>query len=570
VAMTGTHTPHAVPEDQRAREDVVRPLLRGVTVLRAMSRPGWERSRPGDLVHATGLARSTVDRIIATLDHIGYLRFDGQHAALAPPLMELGNACLSAGGLSGELTERVVQLADSFDESVSLAVPDGADVRFIAQATRRRTMPLAFRIGDALPAERCAPGAVFAAAWDEGDWRAWQGRKANDPQDEGFPALPPGQRAVDEADFRRRCALMLRDGWSLDDQLIEPGLIAASVPVRDRAGRIACALSVVSHTSRHDAAQLAERCLPRLREAATEMESVLAAGIGQSGTPEGTDDTDGQAIHDGRVRPAGKDELGSGYLQSLGRGLAVLRALGEARGEGLPLTAIASATGLPRATARRSLLTLETLGYVRSRGRFFRPLPRVLELGYAHLSGLSFAEIVQPHLEQLTERVRQSASVTVLDGEDIQYVARVHTIRIMSVNITLGTRFPAYATAMGRVLLAGLPAGERARLLAGDDRAALTAHTVTSATALAAILDEVAESGYAVTDQELEPGLRSVAVPLRGADGRVMAALNVAQHSGSESVRETVGALLPPLRQTAAAAEADIRTATRHHRIPVP
>ena len=556
----------------RATIEVVRPLERGLTVLRAMSRPGHERARPGDLVRATGLARSTVDRIVATLGHIGYLRFDGQEVTPAPPLMELGNAYLSAGGLSDALAGRVVQLADAFDESVSLAVPDGPDVRFIAQATRRRTMSLAFRIGDALPAERCAPGALFASAWDEDGWSAWRARKAADPRDEAFPALPPSRAGGGEVEsgFRRRSERTRMDGWSLDDQLIEPGLIAASVPVRDPAGRTVCALSVVSHTSRHDARQLAERFLPRLREEAAAMERVLASeppelvGAGAQVT-----DATGRKEH-GAPNRAGKDELGSGFLQSLERGLAVLRALGEARGDGLPLTAVAAATGLPRATARRSLLTLEALGYVASSGRLFRPLPRVLELGYAYLSGLSFADLVQPHLRRLVDLVHQSASVTVLDGEDIQYVARVHTIRIMSVNITLGTRFPAYATAMGRVLLAGLPAGERGRVLARSDLRALTPHTVTSPTSLAALLDEVAEQGYAVIDEELEPGLRSVAVPLRDAHGRVVAALNVAQHSGSEPAEETRRALLPLLRRTAADVEADLRTAARHRRIRMP
>ncbi len=555
------------PGRERAGTEVVRPLQRGLTVLRAMSRPGREKARPGDLVHATGLARSTVDRIITTLDRIGYLRFDGQEVALAPPLMELGNAYLSAGGLSDALADRVVQLADTFDESVSLAVPDGADVRFIAQATRRRTMSLAFRIGDALPAERCAPGALFASAWEESGWGAWRARRAVGSE-ENFPPLPASHTTGTgtEAGFRRRCRQAGKDGWSLDDQLIEPGLIAVSVSVRDPAGRVACALSVVSHTSRHDARQLAERFLPRLREAAAGMESTLAARH----QPQASAATAPEALQDGRGAPAGKGELGSGFLQSLARGLAVLRALGEARDEGLPLSALATATGLPRATARRSLLTLEALGYVHCSGRLFRPLPRVLELGYAHLSGLSFADLVQPHLRQLVDRVHQSASVTVLDGEDIQYVARVHTIRIMSVNITLGTRLPAYATAMGRVLLAGLPAVERSRVVARSDLRALTPHTVTSAAPLAAVLDEVASKGYAVIDEELEPGLRSVAVPLRDAHGRVVAALNVAQHSGSEPAEETRSTLLPLLRLTAAAIERDLRIAARHHRIRLP
>lgn len=559
--------PEAEEEGAPDPESTVRPLRRGFTVLRAMSRPGRERMRPGDLVRATGLPRSTVDRIITTLDRIGYLRFDGQEAALAPPLMELGNAYLSAGGLSDALAGPVAQLADDFDESVSLAVPDGTDVRFIAQATRRRTMSLAFRIGDALPAERCAPGALFAAGWDDDRWQAWRTRKAADPLDEGFPAVPPDHGHRAEADFRRRAEEARTVRWSLDDQLIEPGLVAVCVPVRGVGGRTECALSVVSHTSRHDARQLAERFLPRLTGAAADLERLLAAGRRGSARvpPQGYG-----AFPSARGSTAGaaaKKELGSEFLESLARGLAVMTALGQAYGEGLALSALAASTGLPRATARRSLRTLEAMGYVRCAGRLFRPLPRILELGYPYLSGLSFPDMIQPHLRQLVDRVAQSASVTVLDGADIRYVARVHTIRVMSVSITVGTRFPAYATAMGRVLLAGLPDGERAQVLETGRPRALTPRTVTSLPALSAILDETAAADHAVIDGELEDGLRSVAVPLRAADGRVVAALNVAQHAGSEPTEETRGTLLPQLLRTAAAIEADLRTASRHHAV---
>ena len=264
---------------------------------------------------------------------------------------------------------------------------------------------------------------------------------------------------------------------------------------------------------------------------------------------------------------AAKADLGPGFLQSLARGLAVLRALGEARGDGLPLTALAAATELPRATARRCLHTLERAGYAAHDGRLYRPLPRILELGHAPLSGLTFAEIAEPHLRALTDRVRQSASVTVLDGTDIRYVARAAAARVMSVHITVGTRFPAYATAMGRVLLAGLPGPERARLLAAAPPRALTARTVTETGALARLLDRAAADGHATADQELEEGLRSVAVPVRDARGRVVAALNVAQHAGSGPLAEARDALLPVLRETAAAIETDLHTAARFNAV---
>lgn len=278
--------------------------------------------------------------------------------------------------------------------------------------------------------------------------------------------------------------------------------------------------------------------LPRLREEAAGLSAAQTAAPG----PSGTSDDPRQRAAD--VARDAKHELGSGFLQSLARGLAVLRALEDARDAGLPVTAIAQSTGLPRTTVHRCLLTLLNEGYAARAGHLFRPLPRVLELGYASLSALTFSDIVQPHLRDLVTRVKESASVTVLDGTDILYVARVPIARVMSVDITVGTRFPAYATAMGRVLLAGLPEREREHLLAAD--------------------------GHALIDQELEEGLRSVAVPLRNAHGRVIAALNVAQHSGEAPLTETGDALLPALRRTAAAIEADLATAARFHTLRVP
>ncbi|WP_447039321.1 IclR family transcriptional regulator domain-containing protein [Streptomyces sp. DSM 118878] len=540
----------------------VRPLERGLAVLRALAAADPGHVRAGDLVRATGLARSTVDRVVATLVRLGYVRVDGQELHLTPRLMELGNAYLAASGLTGEVAERTVRLADELDESVSLAVPDGDGVRFVTQAARRRAMSVAFRIGDLLPPERCAPGALFADAWDEERWAAWRARVAAGPAESAFPALPPGPGPADIPDLAARVARSRETGWALDDQLIEPGLIAVAVPVRDRAGRARYALSAVSHTSRHTARGLAAAVLPRLRAEAGRLEVLAAADpeppAAASAPVHATDPA------------AAKAELGPEFLQSLARGLAVLRALGGARGDGLPLTALAAATGLTRATARRCLRTLELAGYAAHDGRLYRPLPRILELGHAALSRLTFADIAEPHVRELTERVHQSASVTVLDGTDILYVARAATVRVMSVRITLGTRFPAYATAMGRVLLAGLPAPERERLLREAPPRALTPLTVTDTGELARVLERVAADGWATADQELEEGLRSVAVPVRDAAGRVVAALNVARHAGTAPLADTRDALLPALRGTAAAIEADLHTAARFQAVRLP
>ncbi|MBW5425994.1 helix-turn-helix domain-containing protein, partial [Streptomyces sp. BG9H] len=253
-------------------EESVRPLERGLAVLRALAVAEEQgQLRAGDLVRATGLARSTVDRVVATLARIGYVRARGQQLHLTPRLMELGNAYLAASGLTGEVAARTARLADELDESVSLAVPDGDGVRFVTQAARRRAMSVAFRIGDLLPPERCAPGALFADAWGEEEWAAWHARVAAGPAREAFPALPPGPAPSAVPDLAARVARARETGWALDDQLIEPGLVAVAVPVRDSAGRVRYALSAVSHTSRHTAEGLAEAVLPRLRAEAARL-----------------------------------------------------------------------------------------------------------------------------------------------------------------------------------------------------------------------------------------------------------------------------------------------------------
>jgi IclR family pca regulon transcriptional regulator len=258
------------------------------------------------------------------------------------------------------------------------------------------------------------------------------------------------------------------------------------------------------------------------------------------------------------------------FVQSLARGLAVIRAFDADHAE-LTLSEVAKECGLPRAAARRFLLTLADLGYVRTDGPRFRLTPRVLELGFAFLSSLPLPEIAEPHLERLVAEVHESASMSVLDGGHIVYVARVPTRRIMTVNITVGTRFPAHITAMGRVLLAHLPAAERASRLASllaepRDRHGEpppTPHTLSDPERLAAELERVREQGFAVVDQELEEGLRSIAAPVRDSGGAVVAAVNVPVHAsrtGPEELRESV---LPHLLDCVQHIEADLRAAGR-------
>jgi IclR family pca regulon transcriptional regulator len=244
-------------------------------------------------------------------------------------------------------------------------------------------------------------------------------------------------------------------------------------------------------------------------------------------------------------------------VQSLERGLAVIRAF-DAEHPRLTLSEVARATGLTRAAARRFLLTLVELGYVRLDGREFTLRPRVLELGYAYLSGMTLTEVVQPHMEELVGKVNESSSVSVLDGDDVVYVARVPTKRIMAVVIAVGTRFPAYATSMGRVLLAGLPPDDLEAYLRRAHLVPYTSRTVTSAEELRATLDGVRARGFALIDQELEEGLRSAAAPLRNPDGSVVAAINVSVHATRASMEQLEQEFVPPLLETAAHIEHDL------------
>ena len=247
----------------------------------------------------------------------------------------------------------------------------------------------------------------------------------------------------------------------------------------------------------------------------------------------------------------------SDFVQSLDRGLAVIRAFGPDR-ERLSLSEVARATNLTRAAARRFLLTLVKLGYVRSDGREFSLRPRVLELGYAYLSGLTLPDVAAPHLEELVARLHESSSISILDGHHVVYVARVPTKRIMTVAISVGTRFPAYATSMGRVLLAALPPDALEQYLAEAALEPLTANTVTDQGRLRAILAEVAAQGYAIVDQELEEGLRAVAAPIRGAQDTGTAAINVSVHASRVSVESLRADIVPALLETAAQIESDL------------
>lgn len=244
-------------------------------------------------------------------------------------------------------------------------------------------------------------------------------------------------------------------------------------------------------------------------------------------------------------------------IDSVEKALRLLQVFSAKHPE-MTVSEAAALTGLSRATARRILLTLERLGFAQTDGRVFRLTPRVLRLGYGYLSALPVWEQAQPHMRALADELRESCSMATLDDGEIVYVARVPAARSMSTTLNIGSRLPAYPTAMGRVLLAALPDPELDSYLDAVELVPLTAQTITDKDALRAELARVREQGFAVQDGEREEGVRSAAAPVRGADGRVLAAINVSANAARISFDELRTRCAPRVVATADAVSADI------------
>lgn len=250
--------------------------------------------------------------------------------------------------------------------------------------------------------------------------------------------------------------------------------------------------------------------------------------------------------NDGPVALADPD-----FMTSLARGLAVIRAFSDHRGS-LTVTRISELTGISRAAVRRCLHTLAKLGYVSSGPRSFNLEPKILELGHAYFSSTPLAPAAQPILDRLCETVHESCSVSILDGSDILYVARSSTtVRLLSVDLRVGSRLPAYCTSMGRVLLAFQPEETPRDYFARATFTAYTKRTMTSRSQLLRELADVRKKGYAIVDQELEIGLRSIAVPVRLRSGPVVAAMNVGTQAARVPIWELRERIYPQLRAAA-------------------
>lgn len=251
-----------------------------------------------------------------------------------------------------------------------------------------------------------------------------------------------------------------------------------------------------------------------------------------------------------------RGETGPDFIEALARGLDVIRSFGPGR-PAMTLSEVAAAAGLARPTARRILLTLEELGYVRATGGTFALTPRVLELGMAYISSTSVWDIARPHMERLVARTGESSSLAQLDGSDIVYVARVAVPKVITFAVTIGTRFPALQTSLGKALLASLTPEERARTLAEPSRSGITPRWNPEPEDRDRALSEVRARGWALTDEELAPGIRSIAAPVRDSEVHVVAALNVSVHAAETSIETLTEQYLPLLLQTADAISAD-------------
>jgi IclR family pca regulon transcriptional regulator len=214
------------------------------------------------------------------------------------------------------------------------------------------------------------------------------------------------------------------------------------------------------------------------------------------------------------------------FINSLARGLEVISAFSRNKPR-MTLSDMARATGMTRATVRRLLLTLVREGYAQTDGKYFSLQPKVLKLGFAVISSMGIWEVAQPIMNALSERLEESCFAAVLDGYDVTYVARATSDRLVNIGISVGSRAPVHAVSTGRVLMAALPDDKLQKYLDEGEFERVTNYTTVSKVKLREEIEEVRARGWAIVDQELEVGLRSISVPIRGSDGTVIAALNV-------------------------------------------
>ena len=243
-------------------------------------------------------------------------------------------------------------------------------------------------------------------------------------------------------------------------------------------------------------------------------------------------------------------EQSKDFVTSLSRGIEVIRSF-DAENQSMTLSQVAERTGFSRATARRFLFTLQTLGYVQGDGKNFSLAPKILQLGYAYLSSQPIVDAVQPFIDNVSKATGESCSVSVIDGYDVVYIARHLTHHIMSVSLNIGTRLPAVTTSMGRMILSAMDDHELDDFIRNAQIKKYTDCTLVDRTDLKNQIRQDGDKGYSIVDQELEIGLRSVAVPIRNMNGKIVASMNVSTQSERVSEAELMERILPVLQSTA-------------------
>ena len=523
-------------------------LQRGLAVIRA-----FDADNPtltlSDVARSTGLARAAARRFLLTLVDLGYIRVDGRQFRLSPQVLELGRAYLSSLRIPEIALPHLRDATEELRESSSLAVLDGTDIVYVAHAPAKRILSITINIGTRDPAFATSLGRVLLAGQDD-DWLD------NYLATVELPTITP--RTINTPDkLRAELMRIRRQGWALVDQELEDGLRAIAAPIHDEHGNVIAAANLAVHASRWNNDAIRHTLLPRLLQATTAIDRDTHAAAPPTGKrsprmprADGGTATDGDVLADRETD----------FVQSLQRGLAVIRAF-DAENPTLTLSDVARSTGLARAAARRFLLTLVDLGYIRVDGRQFRLSPQVLELGRPYLSSFTLPEIALPHLRDATEELRESSSLAVLDGTDIVYVAHAPAKRILSITINIGTRDPAFATSLGRVLLAGQDDDWLDNYLATVELPTITPRTINTPDKLRAELMRIRRQGWALVDQELEDGLRAIAAPIHDEHGNVIAAANLAVHASrwnNDAIRHT---LLPRLLQATTAIDRDTHAA---------
>jgi IclR family transcriptional regulator, pca regulon regulatory protein len=518
--------------------DFVQSLQRGLAVIQAFA-TAEPALTLGEVAAATGLARAATRRFLLTLVALGYVRDEGRLYRLSPRVLELGRAYLSSLRLPELALPHLRALVDDVHESSTIAVLDGMEIVYVAHVPARRIMSITISVGTRDPAFATSLGRALLAGQPDEALDGYVGSV-------DLPAMTP-RTLADPRHLRAELVKIRKKGFALVDQELEDGLRAIAAPLRDADGRVVAAVNLAVHASRWTLDAIRRELVPRLLATAGAIERELATSlVAQSHK---ADDAPGPPA------VAGRD---GDFVQSLERGLGVIRAFDGQRAS-LTLSDVAKATGLTRAAARRFLLTLVELGYMTAEGRLFRLSPRVLDLGRPYLSSLTLQEVAQPHLGSLVGRVEESATVAVLDGAEIVYVAHAPARRILSVSVGIGTRDPAFATSLGRVLLAGQGDDWLDGYLASVKLQKITPRTIATPARLRAELERVRQQGFALVDQELEEGLRAIAAPIHDNHGRVIAAVNLAVHASRWSLREIEAGLVPSLLATAADIQRDVR-----------